>query len=393
MRFFNFLRKKVFCHQRAFTLVELLVVIAIIGILIGLLLPAVQAAREAARRMECTNKLKQMGIAFHNFHDANHEIVANCWIKLITGRLQTLGTPIHDGNGRMGYCFDLFPYMEQQSLYDAMCAYVTNVDNTHAGAYSAPMLQGVSTPFFWCPSDPLVADMTISAKKTNYHLCLGDSSSGVGTYDMNSTRGVSKSRGFGNIGAVFDQSAFGNFDFSAIVDGLSNTVAFGEVVSWSGTNNLKGGVAQTGSSNVSTCLAAVTDGHLVGEGITHTDSTIAATGSWWIGGSYSLGISILDYAGAPQQFSTILPPNSPSCCWSYHWNSGAFLVTASSYHPGGANVVMCDGSVRMISETINALTSGLSYSSYTAGTIHKGASPYGVWGAMGTRSGGETVAP
>ena len=96
-----------FNGKKGFTLVELLVVIAIIGILIGLLLPAVQAAREAARRMKCTNNLKQIGLAFHNYHDTYDSLPCN---STVYGSYYTYG--------RMSYIVPLLPFMEQQALYD-----------------------------------------------------------------------------------------------------------------------------------------------------------------------------------------------------------------------------------------------------------------------------------
>ena len=101
--------------KKGFTLVELLVVIAIIGMLIALLLPAVQAAREAARRMQCSNHMKQWGLALHNHHDAHNKLPAGCseffyFVPLV-------GVTVH-----------LLPYMEQQTVYDTLQAYAQSDD-------------------------------------------------------------------------------------------------------------------------------------------------------------------------------------------------------------------------------------------------------------------------
>ncbi|MCA9147146.1 MAG: DUF1559 domain-containing protein, partial [Planctomycetales bacterium] len=108
--------------SKGFTLVELLVVIAIIGILVALLLPAVQAAREAARRMQCSNNLKQLGIAFHNYHDTHKKLPAPyvaCELTRLGGALSAvLGTPLPPGDTLHSWGTALLPFMEQQPLYD-----------------------------------------------------------------------------------------------------------------------------------------------------------------------------------------------------------------------------------------------------------------------------------
>ena len=105
--------------KNAFTLVELLVVIAIIGILVGLLLPAVQAAREAARRMQCTNNLKQMGLALHNYHDANRRFPAGGNWKTPAGVVAGRGNRPLRGNG-WAWTTAILPYIEQSSVYNQL---------------------------------------------------------------------------------------------------------------------------------------------------------------------------------------------------------------------------------------------------------------------------------
>ncbi len=129
--------------QHAFTLVELLVVIAIIGILVALLLPAVQAAREAARRMQCTNNLKQMGLSVHNYHDANKEFPAG---------VRTIGTSFGSaGHYQSGWTIEILPFMEEQPLYD-------QIDRLNGGAFdisNQPFFQ-TELEAFVCPSDATI---------------------------------------------------------------------------------------------------------------------------------------------------------------------------------------------------------------------------------------------
>lgn len=380
----------------AFTLVELLVVIAIIGILIGLLLPAVQAAREAARRMQCTNNLKQMGIAFHDFHDAKKEIVSTGWSSVIVQAMIKLGkTGNADGWGNRWGSFptDLLPYIEQVQLYETILEKALQGNN----AYScAGVGAGVMTPFYWCPSDSRVSTErgdTNNCPRLSYHMCIGDYNSGAGAFDINATRGVGKSRRDSAAnGSVLteDPCKNGNFDFSAIVDGTSNTIAFGECVTASANKNVKGGVVVTASSNIATCLATVVNGELAGD--LNTDRHVSV-GQVYGGIAHSVGIRFIDNIGANMIFMTCAPPNTPYCESATDWGANAIhTVSATSFHSGGANVVFCDGSVKFISETINALSSGYSYSSMNSWSQPmNGTSRFGVWGAMGSRAGGETT--
>ncbi len=135
--------KAKFNNFKAFTLVELLVVIAIIGILIGLLLPAVQAAREAARRMQCTNNLKQIGIAVHNFHDVKGGVVPS-------------GVGSNGSGGFVSFWGLILPYMEQQSMYDFLLKKLSNFDtmmnNSVWNSWTDAEREGLAISGFLCPS-------------------------------------------------------------------------------------------------------------------------------------------------------------------------------------------------------------------------------------------------
>ncbi len=346
----------------AFTLVELLVVIAIIGILISLLLPAVQAAREAARRMQCSNHLKQIGLALHNYHDTHRALVS-----------RTGGTrgpePWHDNNnGQLSGFVGLLPFMEQKPLWDAISDGVDYASGpggkaTPFGpmAWTAgyqPFRQQV--PTLLCPSDP-------GGEQRN-----PDSSQGRSNYAFSSGDTINNN--------AYDTTTRGPFAyhrytrFSAVSDGLSNTIAMGERVIDTNTRSVRSGTVKNVGpvhENPTLCLNTA-----VGTRYRDDVSTTAISGILWVDGRpASLGLS------------TVLPPNSPSCMAddrSWQWG----LYSASSNHPGGANVVMLDGSVHFISESIDTGRLDLPQVGNTSGLP----SPYGVWGALGSMSGGEAFA-
>lgn len=354
---FTFAPKK----RRAFTLVELLVVIAIIGILIALLLPAVQAAREAARRSSCGNNMKQLGLAIHNYHDTYDA-------------MPYLSVQAAYGNQFVSGLVGLLPFVEQGALYDQI-----KLPNTFGGVaypaydqYRPPAFPhrgdeylpwGAMIPAYLCPSDPGMAERSASAQgRNNYCFSVGDWTPRV--YD-NTSRGAFACRD--------------TYNFRAITDGLSNTIAMGErCLGTAGGQRVKGG----GVPNQAVALNDLPTGN----------SPIVCMGTLGTGGMYRSGLSYSAYrggafwaAGFPSttMINTILPPNGPTCSRT---TDGAeqMLVPPTSYHPGGAMLLWCDGAVSFISETVD--TGNLALPSVTAGP-----SPYGVWGAMGSKDGMEAV--
>jgi len=337
-------------RRRAFTLVELLVVIAIIGILIALLLPAVQAAREAARRAQCTNNLKQLALAMHNYND-----VFKVFPFLRGGTNTNLG--------KMSGWIGLLPFVEQQPLYQTIANPVTVGGTTYPPfgpdpnntAY-LPWLEQVQG--LLCPSDQGgYKKLTTDPGRNNYVFCVGDTIYNVNT--LQNTRGV-----FG----YNSRSSFRD-----ITDGSSNTLVLSERCVFTDLTKIRGAVAIAGSTNTDPTICLSKRG-------TNDRYVTGVTTVGWSGVRWNNGYPVYN------AFTTVLPPNSPTCLNSQNeadW--GIFPPTSA--HPGGVNAALGDGSVRFVSETI--YTGYLNTSD--SNTERVGISPFGVWGALGTKDGGEVI--
>jgi prepilin-type N-terminal cleavage/methylation domain-containing protein/prepilin-type processing-associated H-X9-DG protein len=366
---------------RGFTLVELLVVIAIIGILIGLLLPAVQAAREAARRMQCTNQLKQFGLALQNYHDANNKLPASRCTAGTYGRMSE-GLNNTGGNTGYGICFALLPYVEQNAAYDAIIATGTSGGTPSPWTDQDGGVLDVQISAYLCPSDGNSSQPSPGKShvwRTNIALSRGDGMWDCERFESWSTANDTRPR-----------SLFNPFmwkSMASATDGTSNTLACSELVSDSTGNSMKvkGGVignsSPRGTSSPDSNLTSRSNCFNSRDPDDATsydpDGYVAASG--WRGARWADGrISV-------SGFNTVFPPNSPSCINSTSDN-GWGIFSASSNHAGGVNAAMLDGSVRFVSETIDC-------GGYlTAKQNHGQAkSQFGVWGAMGTPAGGETV--
>lgn len=294
--------------SRAFTLVELLVVIAIIGILIALLLPAVQAAREAARRSQCTNNLKQLGLAMHNYHDVHKSFPYG-------HRTEATG----DTKRRDCWYQRILRFIEQSSYADMYEAF----DDPYENEYIHRMpesVAGINVDGMMCPSDPSTPARGGGGSdrgfQGSYAVCAGGGVLSGTTLDMSVARV--------DPGGMFGRNT--DFGFRHCLDGSSNTL-------------------------------------LASEGIIRG----SRGGSWGGLGGY--------WGGAPHgafAFSSAEPPNTtipdrPYSCKSTTWprspceNGNADGLPgrwnfARSYHPGGVNAALVDGSVRFVSETVNRIT-------------------------------------
>jgi prepilin-type N-terminal cleavage/methylation domain-containing protein/prepilin-type processing-associated H-X9-DG protein len=380
----------------AFTLVELLVVIAIIAVLVALLLPAVQSAREAARRARCTNNLKQYGLALHNYHDKHQVFPAG--MGGTTGTNTFAFDPyladryLYNNGGDLSANVPLLPYLEQKPLYDK----ITSPSRERNSNYIFPPYGGdpgwptyvpwdVQVPMFLCPSDGagekrLYGSLTIA--RTNYMFSFGDEIADTrffGGYATDRTQALGRRQGRGMF------MNFGRFGFRDVGDGTSNTIAMSEATLFSQRQTIHGDYAiETANMSVdpTICLAHRGDGNTIN---TVRVDGYYMRGLWW-------GHGALLVTG----FNTVLPPNTIVCTNSYPYgdeNGHIVIAPPDSYHPDGVNALLCDGSVRFISDSID--TGNLAaYAHWTDGarpTRLRTESPYGVWGSLGSRSGGEAA--
>jgi prepilin-type N-terminal cleavage/methylation domain-containing protein len=349
-------------RRNAFTLIELLVVIAIIAVLIALLLPAVQQAREAARRTQCKNALKQIGLAMHNYHDSLNVFP---WREGGTAGSRSDATACHNEDTINGLVF-LLPYMDQAPLYNQIAAQSGAVPGCTASvteAFGAPrdfhyFAWGVRLPIFLCPSSPdgtLYGGDSFFRGQRDYAMCMGDT---IATNQSGPVRGMF---GYRSTTRIRD-----------VIDGTSNTIMLGEKCKGNNPASIVGFGAQSISglgTNPSVCLAGNSNGTWAAG---YTPQTSRPLGSLWHSG-------LVSHAG----FNTVLPPNSPTCL-SEAYGDNYSLVSAISYHVGGVHVVMADGAVRFVSNNIDS-------GNKSAAEVASGASPYGVWGALGTKSSGEVT--
>ncbi|TWT85149.1 hypothetical protein CA13_66310 [Planctomycetes bacterium CA13] len=376
-----------------FTLVELLVVIAIIGVLVGLLLPAVQAAREAARRMSCSNNFKQIGLGFHNYHAAYNKL------PMSYGGTKDQGNGISQSNlHRLSYMVGLLPFVEQQASWENISNpvavgrdLVTPVTPVFPAMGPVPWHTNYHPWFtqigtYRCPSDPATATANQIAF-TNYAVCHGDSfweqtnngiedngnSHGDGTWGEANT--MKYARG------VFTAKHFTRF--RDILDGTANTIMAGEIVVDNGQLEITGTAIKAddavhdrgpGSWATDTAATPAIDPlrprfYTYEHGEFNVPERDRGRGRLWTGGrEFST------------RFHTIRPPNSYNVMrwWDNHGMWGA-----SSRHQGGCHVLMSDGAVKFITDSVD--TGDQTVLGIGPGGRGLGQeSPYGVWGAAGT---------
>ncbi|MEO1527096.1 MAG: DUF1559 domain-containing protein [Planctomycetota bacterium] len=406
-------------RNAGFTLVELLVVIAIIGILVGLLLPAVQAAREAARRMSCSNNFKQIGLALHNYHSAYKQFpmhmggtrripTQGSWFSNYGDDCNMMMLSIHVG---------ITPFMEQQAVWEqianpnsvdltdpltprvppwpAMGPTPTDEDNAVANvnsrntAYPPWMTQ---IPTLRCPSDPGTGLPAMG--RTNYAACLGDAlhftDNGPTWFDL---RGFPKPEIHFNSQIDIRAAGRGVFvartemKFRDILDGLANTIMCGEIATDLGdrdTRTLARTFAGFGNlrDNPLLCRPDIDPERprFWAPGVTNVLAANQGRGFRWASG-------LPQYSG----MYTILPPNTETCLSLADTTPG--VLSASSRHQGGAHILMSDGAVIFITDSIEAGNSnnGTVMDGQSGNRRPGSPSPYGLWGALGTRANKETI--
>jgi prepilin-type processing-associated H-X9-DG protein len=353
-------------------LIELLVVIAIIAVLIALLLPAVQSAREAARRAQCTNNLKQIGLSMHNYHSAVGSFPLGCSVAFA----QAYGSR-ELAWGSWGCLAMLLPYLEQTNIYNAINFTVSNQLPPGVAMNATPFNTNVAA--FLCPSDGLSGTLgSWSANNNNYY----------GSYGTTTMPGDQVSTGIFYPGGIIfnptgnpvynDTLNTGVCSLANVTDGTSNTVAFSEAVVGDQTHwtPFRDGVAWTATGPYYAANDAWAQQSYVMKGIQacaamwsskSANAQPKSEDKGWRWGNQAVGSSL---------FNTIIPPSSTQYPWSACRAdnqggpvSNGHFENANSFHPGGANVGLADGSVRFIKSSIAMNT----------------------WWSLGTKAGGEII--
>ncbi len=333
--------------RRAFTLVELLVVITIIGILIALLLPAVQSAREAARRLQCTNNLKQTALAAHLYHDVHRQFPPGY------GYFKTAYASGSGSEPEWPWCVRLFPFIEQQALADIM--------QSRWGFYSgttstkpADLVPVYTTmiPNWQCPSDP-----TASQHRNANGKC---GSSGLKTARMSYAANL----GVGPMEGVIVPA-------SKLLTGLSSS------------ERVPGVFGHNHGARISDIRDGTTNTTMLSELICGGECTIRCAQHYDEGPVFSADYcpndmtpDLVRHCDSDDGASGAQAPCLPGSTNNVGGNFGGTLTklnmvvhTARSKHPGGVNVAMCDGSVRFVSESLSLR----------------------VWQSIATPSGGEVI--
>lgn len=396
-------------QRSGFTLVELLVVIAIIGILVGLLLPAVQAAREAARRMSCGNNLKQIGLGFHNYHSAFKALpierggTARFGTNLQARTPVPMGAPFGGNNFHNLSCLvPLLPYVEQQGLWESISnKFAVREPASAVGLYFAPMgpqvamslanhLQFQYTPWltevptYRCPSDPGVGFP--AQGRTNYGVNMGDSIpyQNTGWTRQNGTVNPTAARRARITcrGMFIPRHAS---KFRDVLDGLSNTLMGGELNTDLGDRDITTHVVH--APGIIDCPMLCGQNRDVNRpGFWKPDAPLIRSVEVQRGFKWANGMCV------NTGITTILPPNSPIC--SNGNNSFTIgIYGPSSRHQGGVHLLMGDGSVKFVTDSIEAGFCGTGNVTWN-GTDNRSPgseSPYGLWGALGTRANRETI--
>lgn len=409
-------------HHNGFTLLELLVVVGVIGILVGLLLPAVQAAREAARRMSCSNNFKQIALGVAQYHDAFGILPPHG-----TGTFNNANDPAKTNQFRLSFLVSITPFMGTTPTWSAISSETKgrkpggnvisedeglSVDELYAmemamevGAEEAPShlypkmgpAPSMSSygpwvsevPTYRCPSDPGIG--TPSLGRTNYTACLGDAIEGLDEgqwrYEQKkwSPSGEQQMQATGR--GMFVPRMVTSFD--DVTDGLSYTIMMGEIATDLGDNDIRtvpsmhngwqGGVLD----DVDYCRSQL-DPQRPRFWDTASAVQLPATRSQGRGFRWADAMPLMT------GFNTTLPPNRELCFGGDSTTIGT--LTLSSQHQGGGHVAMGDGAVVFMTDSVEGGTDkGTVVLSGQAERSPGSPSPFGLWGALGTRNQNEIV--
>ncbi|MDR3620580.1 MAG: DUF1559 domain-containing protein [Paludisphaera borealis] len=355
--------------RRGFTLIELLVVIAIIAVLIALLLPAVQSAREAARRAQCTNNLKQIGLALHNYHTSSNVFAMG---GSRSNRVYQASPTTYDDWTTWSAHAMMLPYIEQAPLYNAINFNFSpeESDGTPNAAQGTVVLAIVNG--FLCPSDS-----NAGRRNTNsYH----------GSYGTTTNSNVFYPNDNNNAGCNGLFTVMQSYGVKDCTDGSSNTIAFAEALTGNGQGNGRIGGGGNAPSLYRGNVVMPASGEPANARVYNGSSQMAAVmaGLQACATSFVAG-NIADHRGwrwadgtsGFTMFNTIQTPNDSQfrfggcrfgCGSGCNMDSG-FSYGASSNHSGGVNTLLADGSVRFVKDSISRP----------------------IWWGLGTRDGGEVI--
>lgn len=347
--------------RHGFTWIELVVVILVIIVLAALLLPSLRTATEAARRMQCSNNLKQLGLAIRNYEDF-HKYLPSAMAG--TG----VGPTDLDGNAnRLSGLVALLPYVEEGRLWDQISTASTIDGVDYPAMGPAPWVEDyppwqTRLPTLLCPSWP---EPETKLARTNYAFCIGDVSRAVHT--PQAQRGA---------------FACGLFTkLSSITDGISNTIALAEIGNQQ-DRLLSGQVAidqPTAMLDAPIECLGLRDARRPSQYAAKLPLSALGRGARWVDGAAPFGL-----------FATILPPNSPSCAAGGD-EAVDGIYSSGSLHTGGATSVFVDGSVHFISDKVDTGDSTRVPPTSEQVTQQTTPSPFGIWGALGTADGGEVT--
>jgi prepilin-type N-terminal cleavage/methylation domain-containing protein/prepilin-type processing-associated H-X9-DG protein len=337
--------------RRGFTLIELLVVIAIIAVLIALLLPAVQAAREAARRSQCVNNLKQIGLAMHNYHSTHNTFPLGA--SLQPWDVASGGTLNQDSWDCWSAQALMLPYMEQVAIYNAINFSFAPARGGGLGSAVSATAYNAKIASFLCPSDGNAGINNIN----NYMGSQGTTTQNTPTLTT---------------GIFAHQTCY---SIAQIPDGTSSTVAFSELLVGDVINTSGKRGNGTGNTSVATAANQVDISTLANPGQALQTDIAACTAKFMTAGQTSNDHGTRWGYGSmgAAMFNTVITPNATpwghcrvDCCTG---SNDAHYQVASSNHAGGVNACFGDGSVKFIKSSISQQT----------------------WWAIGTRNNGETV--